>query len=74
LNEPETSLRPDLHPALGRLIVQAARSSQVVVVSHAPRLLATLGDDRECLMLALEKHLGETRLENAESLDMPGWR
>lgn len=37
LNEPETSLHPDLLPALGRLIAQAAQRSQVIVVSHAAR-------------------------------------
>lgn len=40
LNEPETSLHPDLLPALGRLIALAAESSQVIVVSHASRLIS----------------------------------
>ena len=40
LNEPETSLHPDLLPALARLIARAATRSQVIVVSHAPRLIA----------------------------------
>ena len=35
LNEPETSLHPDLLPALGRLIAQTAVRTQVLVVSHA---------------------------------------
>jgi len=35
LNEPETSLHPDLLPALARLITRAASRSQVWVVSHA---------------------------------------
>jgi predicted ATPase len=74
LNEPETSLHPDLHPALGRLVLQAAKSSQVIVVSHAPRLLATLQDNGGCEVLQLEKYLGETRLANEEELDIPGWR
>ena len=39
LNEPETSLHPDLLPPLGRLIAQAAKRSQIVVVSHALALL-----------------------------------
>jgi predicted ATPase len=40
LNEPETSLHPDLLPPLARLIAQAAKTSQVIVVSHAAALLA----------------------------------
>src|SRR5262245_19569148 len=39
LNEPETSLHPDLLPALGRLIASAAEASQVFVVTHAAKLL-----------------------------------
>jgi len=34
LNEPETSLHPDLLPALARLIIKASKSTQVWVVSH----------------------------------------
>jgi predicted ATPase len=35
-NEPETSLHPDLLPALARLIAKASVRSQVWVVSHSP--------------------------------------
>jgi predicted ATPase len=42
LNEPETSLHPDLLPALVRLISQTAKQTQIWVVSHASRLLAAL--------------------------------
>ena len=43
LNEPETSLHPDLLPPLARLIRAAAERSQVMVVSHSERLVAELG-------------------------------
>ncbi len=43
LNEPETSLHPDLLPPLARLIRAAAERSQVMVVSHSARLVAELG-------------------------------
>jgi predicted ATPase len=62
LNEPETSLHPDLLPALGRLIADAAARSQVIVVSHANRLIAALESARDCHSIVLEKHFGETRL------------
>lgn len=42
LNEPETSLHPDLLPALARLIMRASQRCQVWVVSHASRLIAAL--------------------------------
>jgi predicted ATPase len=38
LNEPETSLHPDLLPALARTIVKAAERSQVWVVTHSQAL------------------------------------
>jgi predicted ATPase len=62
LNEPETSLHPDLLPALGRLIAEAAARSQVIVVSHAPALIDALQSLPECRSIAVEKRLGETRL------------
>ena len=72
LNEPETSLHPDLLPALGRLIVAASEHMQILVVSHASRLIATLEDDRACQSMALAKELGETTLA-AVPVDAPGW-
>jgi len=38
LNEPESSLHPDLMPALADLIVRASRRSQVWLVTHSDRL------------------------------------
>ena len=60
LNEPETSLHPDLLPSLARLIVQAAERSQVMVVSHAPVLVAALEAAADSTQIVLEKQLGET--------------
>jgi predicted ATPase len=72
LNEPETSLHPDLLPALGRLIGRAAQHSQVFVVSHAKRLIAAL-EEQDCQSLTLEKELGETRVVERDDLDRPAW-
>ncbi|HGL4261800.1 AAA family ATPase [Burkholderia dolosa] len=74
LNEPETSLHPDLLPALGRLIAQAARRSQVLVVSHAARLIATLEREADCESLVLDKQLGATALVDADTRDLPPWK
>ncbi|WP_017462354.1 AAA family ATPase [Dyella ginsengisoli] len=73
LNEPETSLHPDLLPALARLIVQASARSQVWVVSHAARLIAALEQTPACHMLRLEKELSETRVVGQGMLDEPPW-
>jgi predicted ATPase len=40
LNEPETSLHPDLLPSLARLIMQASKQCQIIVVSHAAALVS----------------------------------
>ena len=76
LNEPETSLHPDLLPALGRLIARAAAQTQVIVVSHASRLLAALeaaAPDAGYLPLQLDKQLGETVVANVPAEDLPRW-
>lgn len=62
LNEPETSLYPDLLPALARLITRAAESTQVWVVSHASRLISALEEPEQCNSLRLEKNLGQTQV------------
>jgi predicted ATPase len=72
LNEPETSLHPDLLPALGRLIADAAERSQILVVSHASRLIAALQERKGCNSITLEKHLGATRVAD-EDFDAPAW-
>jgi len=76
LNEPETSLHPDLLPALGRLIVRAARDAQVIVVSHANRLIAALDAAAEADALQrieLDKDFGETRIANLAMDQLPRW-
>jgi predicted ATPase len=73
LNEPESSLHPDLLPALGRLISVAAKNTQIIVVTHAPRLIATLESDPDCLPIQLEKELGETHIVGQRELDRPAW-
>jgi predicted ATPase len=60
LNEPETSLHPDLLAPLARLIATAAARTQVIVVSHAAALVDALGAHAGCTRIVLEKELGET--------------
>ena len=73
LNEPETSLHPDLLPALGRLIAQTAARSQVVVVSHAPALIDALQQLPECHSIPLEKRLGETLIAGTDG-SLVAWK
>jgi predicted ATPase len=73
LNEPETSLHPDLLLPLARLIGVAARHTQVWVVSHATRLVAALEQNPGCQSIVLEKELGETRIAGLREHDAPAW-
>jgi predicted ATPase len=74
LNEPETSLHPDLLPALAALISIAAARTQVVVVTHARPLVRALESvDDDAALLELEKELGATVLAGQDMLDRPSW-
>ncbi|MFL9960937.1 AAA family ATPase [Paraburkholderia sediminicola] len=74
LNEPETSLHPDLLPALARLIARASAHSQVLVVSHAARLIAALEREEASQSIVLEKHFGATRIADADERELPAWK
>jgi predicted ATPase len=73
LNEPETSLHPDLLAALARLISRASTNTQIWVVSHSTRLIAALNESPHCHSIELEKEFGETKLAGQGLLDEPSW-
>lgn len=73
LNEPETSLHPDLLPALARLILAAAKQTQIIVVSHAQTLIDAMAADPHSKRLHLKKDFGETTLEGAMIFNKPKW-
>ncbi len=68
-NEPETSLHPDLIPALARLLVRAAGRSQVLVISHAGNLVSALAQ-ADAVLVPLCKEMGETVVTQEED---PAW-
>lgn len=78
LNEPETSLHPDLLPALAELVVTATRGTQVVVVTHALALRAALERAAadagvELAGVELTKAFGETTIVGQGTFDAPPW-
>jgi predicted ATPase len=79
LNEPESSLHPDVLPALARLIQRAAVDTQIVVVSHARALVSGLSGDEgragvEVSTVELTKDGGETTVDDQHGLlDKPDW-
>lgn len=79
LNEPETSLHPDLVRPLASLIRAAAGATQVIVVTHSKALLehldaAPVADtDGDAIQLELFKDVGETRVDGLTMLTAPAW-
>jgi predicted ATPase len=73
MNEPETSLHPDLLPALARLILAATSQTQIIVVSHAQVLIEALASVSMCTRLNLQKDFGETKLDGATLFNTPKW-
>jgi predicted ATPase len=75
LNEPETSLHPDLLPALANLVVTAAKETQVIVVSHSRPFISALealSPDLQTIELTKEK--GVTTITGQGPLDEPPWK
>jgi predicted ATPase len=78
LNEPETSLHPDLLLALGQLISAAAARTQVIVVTHSASLIDAISrgahrGEAELTTIELTKDFGETAVAGRERLDQPAW-
>ena len=74
LNEPETSLHPQLTEPLARLITAAAARTQIVVVTHsAPLVRAIAREAPDAIQHELVKELGETRVADQGLLTRPGW-
>ncbi|ODQ95102.1 AAA family ATPase [Mycolicibacterium holsaticum] len=81
LNEPETSLHPELVRPLASLIRAAATTTQVVVVTHSKALLqfldtvavADADNDASAVEIGLYKDLGETRVDGLGLLSAPRW-
>ncbi len=75
LNEPETSLHPDLLAPLARLIMRASEDAQIIVVSHARAMVEELADATDASELNLEKNLGETQVldHHGDEILRPTW-
>ena len=65
LNEPETSLHPDLLESLAKQIVNAGRNSQLWVVTHSLRLAELVEKYSGESPIRLELNAGETRVAGA---------
>lgn len=70
LNEPETSIHPDLLEPLAELIVRASRDSQLWVTTHSQQLAGAIERLSGVRPVRLEKVAGATRLAGAPEFDL----
>jgi predicted ATPase len=78
LNEPETSLHPDLLLPLGQLIGAAAARTQVIAVTHSASLIEAVSrgaqhTGADLTAIELTKDFGETTVVGRDRLDQPAW-
>ncbi|AFM16567.1 putative ATPase [Mycolicibacterium chubuense NBB4] len=78
LNEPETSLHPDLVRPLAGLIASAASRTQMVVVTHSTTLRTFLGAEPigsggDAWEIELYKDWGETKVVDQDLSTTPPW-
>ena len=64
LNEPETSIHPDLIPALAKLIVKASQKSQLWITTHSMALAEAIAQATGARPIQLAKAHGETRVSD----------
>jgi predicted ATPase len=62
LNEPETSLHPQLLAPLGRLIARASRASQLFITTHSQELADHIAKSADAQTIELALVDGETRI------------
>ena len=72
LNEPESSLHPDLLAPLGELIVTASKRTQLIVVTHSTSLLDALAE-AGAGRVQLKSSGSGTLVEGQGMLERPAW-
>jgi predicted ATPase len=70
LNEPETSLHPDLLEPLAKQMVNAARNSQLWVVTHSEKLAEFVEKHSGESAIRLQLANGETRVVGQKLVDV----
>lgn len=63
LNEPETSIHPDLLDPLARLIARASKRTQIWLVTHSERLASAIAEHAAVTPLTVIKQDGETWIQ-----------
>ena len=74
LNEPETSLHPQVLAPLARQIIAASVYSQIIVVSHAGPLVDAITSAPDSVRIELVRDAGETKVSGRKRVDEPPWK
>jgi predicted ATPase len=69
LNEPETSIHPEMLAPLARLMVAVSADSQLWVTTHAMPLADAICSDSGCAPIQLEKVDGQTQVQNQRMIE-----
>jgi predicted ATPase len=72
LDEPEVSLHPELLSALADCMREASRRTQLIVATHADRLVRFLQPE-EVLVFDISDEDGTTAATRADDLDLEAW-
>jgi predicted ATPase len=67
LNEPETSLHPDVIDPLAKLIVAASKESQMWIVTHSEPLAQLVEEHSRFKPIRLQMIEGQTRFAGSNS-------
>jgi predicted ATPase len=67
LNEPETSIHPDLYGPLAELIISSSKRSQILLTTHSKELANCMTAKGRARIIELEKIDGATRVHGAST-------
>lgn len=73
LNEPESSLHPELIAPLARAIQERSQHAQIVVVTHSRQLIDELSITDSSNAIEIKKVMGATTIVGQGILDRPRW-
>ncbi len=72
IEEPETSLHPDIMSVLADLLIDASHRTQMIVTTHSEALIDALTHEPESVIVC-EKHDGATQMKRLSEEDLKIW-
>jgi predicted ATPase len=72
IEEPEMCLHPDVIPALGRLMLDAAQRTQLIVTTHSDALVSSLSEEPESIVVC-ERDAKGSHLRRLQADQLKTW-